>query len=92
MIDSVEREEFPDHGVGFAYLAHFYRTGNPAEEGSRARMEIDNFSMAIGYKYDSSLNFKSRWFEGLCVRIREGPGRTGFTDQIPYVTSLHAES
>ena len=27
MIDSVQREDFPDHGGSFAYLAPFYRPG-----------------------------------------------------------------
>jgi hypothetical protein len=25
MINSLQREDFPDHGVSFVYLAHFYR-------------------------------------------------------------------
>jgi hypothetical protein len=59
---------------GFAYLAHFCRTGHTAEEGSCARKEFDNFFMAIGYKYGSSGNFKSRWFESICVTNQ---GRSG---------------
>ncbi|MGB9175955.1 MAG: hypothetical protein WCB46_04375 [Methanoregula sp.] len=74
MIDSVQREDFPDYGASFAYLAHFYRTDNTAEEGSRARKEFENFFRAIGYEYDSSGNYKSRWFEGIGVHIRDGPG------------------
>jgi len=70
MIDSVQREDFPDHGLSFAYLAHFYRTGNTAEEGSRAQEEFEDFFRAIGYKYDYSGNFESRWFEGIGVHIR----------------------
>ena len=70
MIDSVQREDFPDEGASFAYLAHFYRTGNIAEEGSRAKKEFEDFFRAIGYKYDSSGNFESRWFEGVGVHIR----------------------
>jgi hypothetical protein len=70
MIDSVQREDFPDHGASFAYLAHFYRTGNTAEEGSRAQKEFGDFFREIGYEYDYSGNFESRWFEGIGVRIR----------------------
>lgn len=70
MIDSVQREDFPDHGASFAYLAHFYRTVNTAEESSRAQKEFEDFFRAIGYKYDYSGNFESRWFEGIGVQIR----------------------
>jgi hypothetical protein len=70
MIDSVQREDFPDHGASFAYLAHFYRTGNTAEESSRAQKEFEDFFRTIGYKYDYSGNFESRWFEGIGIHIR----------------------
>jgi hypothetical protein len=70
MIDSVQREDFPDHGASFAYLAHFYRTANTVEESSRAQHEFEDFFRAIGYKYDYSGNFESRWFEGIGVHIR----------------------
>jgi hypothetical protein len=70
MIDSVQREDFPEHGVSFAYLAHFYRTGNSAEESSRAQKEFEDFFRAIGYTYDYSGNYESRWFEGIGVHIR----------------------
>jgi hypothetical protein len=70
MIDSVQREDFPDHGASFAYLAHFYRTGNTAEESSRAQKEFEDFFRAVGYKYDYSGNFESRWFEGIGVQIK----------------------
>lgn len=70
MIDSVQREDFPEHGVSFAYVAHFYRTGNTAEEGSRAQKEFEDFFKMIGYDYDYSGNYESRWFEGIGVHIR----------------------
>lgn len=70
MIDSVQREDFPEHGVSFAYLAHFYRTGNTAEEGLSAQKEFEDFFKTIGYKYDYSGNYESRWFEGIGVHIR----------------------
>jgi len=70
MIDSVQREDFPEHGASFAYLAHFYRTGNTAEESSRAQKEFEEFFRAIGYDYDYSGNFESRWFEGIGINIR----------------------
>jgi hypothetical protein len=70
MIDSVQREDFPEHGASFAYLAHFYRTRNTVEESSRAQEEFEDFFRAIGYKYDYSGNFESRWFEGIGVQIR----------------------
>ena len=69
MIDSVQREDFPEHGASFAYLAHFYRTGNTAEEGRRVQKEFEDFFRAIGYTYDYSGNFESRWFEGIGVHI-----------------------
>jgi len=68
MIDSIQREDFPDHGASFVYLAHFYRTDNTAEEGSRAQQEFENFFKEIGYTYDYSGNFNSRWFEGIGVK------------------------
>lgn len=70
MIDSVQREDFPDHGASFAYLAHFYRTAQTAEESARAQKEFEDFFRAIGYRYNSSGNFESRWFEGIGVQIR----------------------
>jgi hypothetical protein len=70
MIDSVQREDFPDHGASFVYLAHFYRTDNTAEEGSRAQEEFEGFFAEIGYEYDYSGNFESRWFEGIGVKTR----------------------
>jgi len=71
MIDSVQREDFPDHGASFVYLAHFYRTGNTEKEGTCAQEQFENFLGSIGYTFDSAANFKSRWFEGIGVRIRE---------------------
>ena len=68
MIDSIQREDFPDHGASFVYLAHFYRTENTAEEGSRAQEEFEDFFKEIGYAYDYSGNFNSRWFEGIGVK------------------------
>lgn len=70
MIDSVQREDFADHGASFVYLAHFYRTGNTAEESSRAQEEFGDFFRAIRYTYDYAGNFESRWFEGIGVQIR----------------------
>jgi hypothetical protein len=70
MIDSVQREDFPDHGTSFVYLAHFYRTGNTADESSRAQEEFGDFFRAIGYEYDYAGNFGSRWFEGIGVQTR----------------------
>ncbi len=70
MIDSVQREDFPDQGASFAYLAHFYCTGDTAEESSRAQKEFKDFFRAIGYTYDYSGNFESRWYEGIGIQIR----------------------
>ena len=70
MIDSIQREDFPDHGASFVYLAHFYRTDNTAEEGSRAQQEFEDFFSEIGYEYDYAGNFESRWFEGIGVKTR----------------------
>lgn len=70
MIDSVQREDFPDQGASFTYVAHFYRTGDTAEESSRAQKEFEEFFQAIGYTYNSSGNYESRWFEGIGVLIR----------------------
>jgi len=69
MIDSVQREDFPEHGASFAYLAHFYRTGDTAEESARAREEFEDFFRVIGYRYDHSGNYESRWFEGIGVHL-----------------------
>jgi len=69
MIDSIQREDFTDHGTSFVYLAHFYRTDNTAEEGSRAQEEFEDFFEEIGYEYDYAGNFDSRWFEGIGVKI-----------------------
>ena len=68
MIDSVQREDFPDHGASFVYLAHFYYTDNTAEESARAQQEFESFFKAIGYEYDYAGNFESRWFEGIGVK------------------------
>lgn len=68
MIDSIQREDFPDHGASFVYLAHFYRTDNTAEEGSLAQEEFEAFFSEIGYEYDYAGNFDSRWFEGIGVK------------------------
>jgi hypothetical protein len=70
MIDSIQREDFPDHGVSFVYLAHFYRTKNTANESSRAQQEFEDFFKAIGYMYDYAGNYESRWFDGIGVKIR----------------------
>ncbi len=70
MIDSVQREDFPEHGASFAYLAHFYRTPDRAGESSRAEKEFKKFFRAIGYTYDYSGDYESRWFEGVGVKIR----------------------
>jgi hypothetical protein len=70
MIDSVQREDFPDNGASFAYLAHFYRSGDTAEEGARAQKEFEDFFRAIGYTFDHAGDFESRWYEGIAVQIR----------------------
>jgi hypothetical protein len=67
-IDSIQREDFPDYGASFVYLAHFYRTDDTAEESARAQQEFEDFFKAIGYKYDYAGNFESRWFEGIGVK------------------------
>jgi hypothetical protein len=68
MIDSIQREDFPDHGVSFIYAAHFYLTKNTAKESSRAQQEFEDFFRDIGYEYDHSGNFDSRWYEGIGVK------------------------
>jgi hypothetical protein len=70
IIDSIQREDFPDHGASFVYLAHFYRTKNTAQESSRAQEEFESFFKEIGYEYDYAGNFASRWFEGIGVKTR----------------------
>ena len=69
MINSIQREDFPDQGVSFVYVAHFYRTKNNAEESSFSQEEYEDFFKEIGYEYDYSGNFDSRWFEGIGVKI-----------------------
>jgi hypothetical protein len=69
MINSLQREDFPDHGVSFVYVAHIYCTKNTAEESSRSQKEFEDFFKKIGYEYDYSGNFESRWFEGIGVKI-----------------------
>jgi len=69
MIDSIQREDFPDHRASFVYLAHFYRSKNTREESSRAQEEFEDFFKEIGYEYDYAGNFESRWFEGIGVKI-----------------------
>jgi hypothetical protein len=69
MINSIQREDFPDHGVSFVYVAHFYRKKNNAKESSLAHEEFEDFFKDIGYSYDYSGNFESRWFEGIGVKI-----------------------
>jgi len=69
MIDSVQREDFPEHGASFVYLAHLYRGGDVPEEGSRAQREFEDFFRAIGYEYRSSGNYESRWYEGIGVHV-----------------------
>lgn len=68
-IHSLQREDFPDHGVSFVYLAHFYRTKNTADESSLAQKEFEAFFSKTGYEYDYSGNFESRWFEGIGVKF-----------------------
>jgi hypothetical protein len=69
MIDSIQREDFPDHGASFVYLAHFYRSENTREESAHALKEFEDFFKEIGYKYDYAGDFASRWFEGIGVKI-----------------------
>ena len=76
MIDSVQREDFPEHGASFVYLAHLYRTRDTPEESSRAQQEFEDFFRSIGYEYRSSGNYDSRWYEGIGVHTddSENPG------------------
>ncbi len=69
MINSIQREDFPDHGVSFVYVAHIYSTKNTAEESTLSQKEYEDFFKDIGYEYDYSGNFESRWFEGIGVKI-----------------------
>jgi hypothetical protein len=69
MINSIQREDFPDQGVSFVYVAHFYRTKNNAEESSVSQGEFEDFFKEIGYEYDYSGNFESRWYEGIGVKF-----------------------
>jgi hypothetical protein len=69
MIHSLQREDFPDYGVSFVYVAHFYRKKNNAEESSLAHEEFEDFFKDIGYTYDYSGNFESRWFEAIGIKI-----------------------
>jgi hypothetical protein len=69
LINSIQREDFPDHGVSFVYVAHFYRTENNAEESSLSQEEFEDFFKEIGYEYDYSGNFNSQWYEGIGVRF-----------------------
>jgi hypothetical protein len=69
LIDSVQREDFPDHGISFVHLAHFYRTTDMAEECSRAREEFEEFIREIGYEFDSAGDSELRWFEGIGIRV-----------------------
>ncbi len=69
LIDSVQREDFPDYGASFAYVAHFYRTGTSDAECARVRQEFRKFFRTIGYTYTSSGDYEGRWFEGVGLRI-----------------------
>jgi hypothetical protein len=69
MINSIQREDFPDQGVSFVYVAHFYHTQDNAEESSVSQEEFEHFFKDIGYECDYSGNFESRWFEGIGVKI-----------------------
>jgi hypothetical protein len=69
MINSIQREDFPDYGASFVYVAHFYCNKDNAEESSRSQEEFEHFFKDIGYEYDYSGNFESRWFEGIGVKI-----------------------
>jgi hypothetical protein len=69
LIHSLQREDFPDQGVSFVYLAHFYRTKNQARESSLSQEEFEHFFKDIGYDYNYSGNFESRWFEGIGVKV-----------------------
>ena len=70
MINSIQREDFPDQGVSFVYVAHLYRTDDNAEESSLSQKEFEHFFMDIGYEYNYSGNFESRWYEGIGVKTR----------------------
>lgn len=67
-INSLQREDFPEHGVSFVYVAHLYCTQNTTEESALAHKEFEDFFKDIGYEYDYSGNFESRWFEGIGVK------------------------
>ena len=69
MIHSLQREDFPDSGVSFVYVAHFYHTKNHGKESSLSQTEFEHFFKDIGYDYDYSGNFESRWFEGIGVKV-----------------------
>jgi hypothetical protein len=69
MINSIQREDFPEHGVSFVYVAHLYCTQNTAKESSRSSEEFEDFFSEIGYDYDYSGNYDSRWFEGIGVKF-----------------------
>jgi hypothetical protein len=69
MINSIQREDFPDHGVSFVYVAHLYHTDNTAEESFLSQKEFEHFFKDIGYEYNYSGNFESRWYEGIGVKI-----------------------
>lgn len=71
LIDSVQREDFPEHGASFVYLAHFYRSRKLAKERSCAQKQFRNFFRSIGYTFDSAGDFKSRWFEGIGIRAQK---------------------
>ena len=70
MIDSVQREDFPDHHASFVYLAHFYRAENIRKEGTCAKTQFEKFFREIGYDYDSAGDHDSRWYEGIGIRLR----------------------
>lgn len=69
MINSIQREDFPEYGVSFVYVAHLYCTQNNPEESSRSQEEFEDFFSEIGYEYDYSGNYDSRWFEGIGVKF-----------------------
>jgi len=69
LINSIQREDFPDQGVSFVYVAHLYRTSDTADESAHSQEEFEHFFKDIGYKYNYSGNFESRWFEGIGVKI-----------------------
>jgi hypothetical protein len=48
MINSLQREDFPDRGVSFVYVTHIYCTKNTAEESPHSRKDFEDFFKKMG--------------------------------------------